>query len=502
VRSVPLVVIDLSGPTLTPDERRFLADEPVAGICLFARHTPDHRRARDLVAAARAAAGRPLLVAIDQEGGTVARLLDGPVPVAAMALGAADDEALTEAVAAATARSLRSVGVNVDLAPVADVALDPRNPVIAERAFGADPALVGRHVAAFVRGLQGHGVAATLKHFPGHGDVDVDSHHALPRLGADRDRLRSVEWRPFRDGLAAGAAAVMTAHLLVPALDPALPATLSPTAIAALRDELGFDGVVFSDALDMRAIADRWSAVDATLLALGAGVDAPLLLGPLREHAAVLRAVEAALREGRLDPARIDAAERRVAHLAAAFPPHPHPDAAIRPEDVALMAHAARRGIVALGTPPRLEPGRPVVLVAGAPVCDRTAVETDDRPTAAFAAALGAAGLPVRLLDPAADAATLAAALEGAQALLLASASRAPWSGAEIARARATLDQARSAGTPTVHVALWNPAHAAALPGPALLGFGFRRDAAAALVHALLTGEAPGRAPLPLTVAA
>jgi len=409
---------------------------------------------------------------------------------------------LTEAVAVVIARSLRAVGVNVDFAPVADIALDPHNPVIAERAFGADPAFVGRHVAAFVRGLQGHGVAATLKHFPGHGDVDVDSHHALPRLDVDRDRLSAVEWRPFRDGLAAGAAAVMTAHLLVPALDPELPATLAPGAIAPLRDELGFDGVVFSDALDMRAIAARWPAPEAAVLALAAGVDAPLLLGTVREHVAVLRAIASALRSGRLDPARVASAERRIAHLAASFPPDSAPDAAVRLDDVALMAEAARRAIVALGTPPRLAAGRPVVVVGGAPVSDPTAVEADDRPTAALTAALGAAGVPVRSLDPVAPLAALDAALAGAQALLLVSAARAPWSAPEIARARATLARARAAGVPTLHVALWNPAHAAALPGPALLSFGFRPDAIAAALHALLTGAAPGRAPMPLTVTA
>jgi beta-N-acetylhexosaminidase len=498
---VPLVLIDLTGPTLTPDERRVLADEPVAGLCLFAHNTPDHARTRDLVAEARAAAGRPLLVTIDQEGGTVARLLDGPVAPAAMALGAADDEALTEAVAAATARSLRAVGVNVDLAPVADIALDARNPVIAERAFGADPAFVGRHVAAFVRGLQAEGVAATLKHFPGHGDVDVDSHHALPRLDADRERLAAVEWRPFRDGLAAGAAAVMTAHLLVPALDREFPATLSAAAMAALRGDLGFDGVVFSDAMNMRAIADRWSAPEAAVLALAAGVDAPLLMGPLAEHLQALRAIDAAVRDGRLDPARVAEAERRTLRLATAFPPAGAPDGAIRAEDVALMAEAARRGIVALGPLPHVGFGRPVVVVRSAPVADRTAATADDRPAAALIAALEEAGVPVRALDAYAPTDVVDAALHGAQALLLTSGSRAPWSASEIAHARATLDRARAVAVPTVHVALWNPVHAASLPGPALLTFGFRPAAAEAAAHALLTGEAPGRLPMSLAVA-
>jgi beta-N-acetylhexosaminidase len=259
--------------------------------------------------------------------------------------------------------------------------------------------------------------------------------------------------------------------------------------------------VVFSDALDMRAIADRWPAPEATVRALAAGVDAPLQLGPIDEHVRVLRAVEDALQSGRLDPERIAAAERRIARLAAAFPPDPRPDGAVRADDVALMAAAARRGIVALGSLPRLAYGRPVVVVRSTPVTDPTAVTADDRPAAALIGALEEAGVPVRALDAHAPADQVDAALHGAQALLLTSGSRAPWSAPEVAHARATLDRARAAGVATLHVALWNPAHAAELPGPALLSFGYRRDAVQAVAHALLTGEAPGRLPMPLSVA-
>src|SRR5690606_5018961 len=167
------VMIDLSDTRVTPAERDLLSEGRVAAVCLFGRNVVDRFQLSDYVAELRSLAGSDLIVAIDQEGGGVLRLRDVPFPPAAMSLGSADDELLTERVAAATGRGLRSVGVNLDFAPVADVNSNPDNPVIADRSFGSDPDLVSRHVTAFVRGLQGEGVAATLKHFPGHGDTDV-----------------------------------------------------------------------------------------------------------------------------------------------------------------------------------------------------------------------------------------------------------------------------------------------------------------------------------------
>ncbi len=496
--ALPLLFIDLEGPRLTADERAVLRSEPIAGLCLFARNTPDHASARDLVAEARSLAPGRLVVTVDQEGGGVARLLDGVVPPAAMALGAADDLALTEAVAAATGRSLRSVGIDVDLAPVADVASELRNPVIADRAFGDDPAAVGRQVAAFVRGLQGAGVAATLKHFPGHGDVTVDSHLDLPRLDASRERLEAVEWPPFRAGIAAGAAAVMTAHLLVPALDPELPATLSAPTLALLRSELGFGGVIFSDAMNMRAVTDRWPIPQATVMALAAGVDAPMLVGALDEHLDALRAVEAALAEGRLDPAAMRASAARIARLADAFPPLGRPSAAVLAGDVALMAKAARRAVVALGRPPRLRQGDRVAVVGAASVAASAATDLRAKPTGALINALEAAGIEALWRQP--DE-LQAADLAGRQALLVVSSQRTPLTAADLQEARRAFALAEAAGLSAVHVALWNPAHAADLPAPALLSFGFRPQAVEAAVHALLTGEVPGRLPIALETA-
>jgi beta-N-acetylhexosaminidase len=491
------IVIDLAGPTLSPDERGAIADEPLAGVILFRRNIVDRHQARDLVADLLQAAGRDLVVSIDQEGGGVVRLVDVPFPPSAMGLGAADDEALTESVAGATARGLRAVGVNVDFAPVADVQSNPGNPVIGDRAFGESPDLVARHVAAFVRGLQGEGVAATIKHFPGHGDVDVDSHHDLPRLHADRARLERLEWPPFRAGVAAGAAAVMTAHLLVSALDPDLPSTLSRATLTnALRDDLGFDGVVFTDALDMRAIADRWSAADAAVAALAAGADAPLTCGPVALHVGVVRAIERAVRDGRLDPERLRSAQARVSRLLRDFPGGA--GEAPRPADHEIVATAARRALVALGELPRLVPGRPVVIVTTAAPLN-PASEPLPRPSADLEAALEAAGIPVRRHD---TEGAEALALGDAQALIVTTAAARPLDASATVGARREIASARAAGVATVHVALRNPTTVALLPPPALVTFGTRPTSAAAAVHALLTGEAPGRAPVALEVGA
>jgi beta-N-acetylhexosaminidase len=503
---MPVVVIDLAGPRLTPDERAALASEPIAGVCLFSRNVGEPEAAADLVASLHEAARRELVVAIDQEGGSVVRLRSEPIPPSAMALGAVDDPALTEAVARATARSLRRIGVNVDFAPVADVQSNRANPVIGDRSFGADPDHVARHVAAAVRGLQGAGVAATLKHFPGHGDVDTDSHLDLPTLRASRERLARLDWPPFRSGIAAGAAAVMTAHLLVPALDPEFPSTLSrATLTGVLRDELGFDGVVFTDALDMRAVRDRWHPRHSAVLALAAGADAPVSCGPLALHLEVVREIEVARSDGRIDAERLAAAEARIERLVRVYPSPGEDegdDERARAEgasaaDATIVAEAARRAVVAVGGPARLRAGEPVALYA-TPTRRSMASDPVSGASDELVAALERLGVPVRRLaeGPPSD-----ADLGGVQALIVTTCAAAPLGDDALSVARSALERARSLALPAVHVALWNPANVAALPAPAIVTFGFRRSAAEAAARALLTGDAPGIAPVPLEVA-
>jgi beta-N-acetylhexosaminidase len=284
----------------------------LGGITLFAYNVGDPGQLARLTSALRAE--RPeLLISIDEEGGDVTRLEaeHGSSYPGNFALGAVDDVALTEEVAGAIAGELARAGVNLNLAPVADANTNPLNPVIGVRSFGSDPELVARHVAAFVAGTQRQGVAACAKHFPGHGDSAADSHRELPVVGGD---LASA-LLPFRAAVAAGVQAVMTGHLLVPGLDDA-PATISaPILTGLLRGELGFDGLIVSDALEMHGISRKVGVEEAAVLALAAGVDALCLGHDLHEQAVerVHAAIVGAVRSGRLPEDRLAEAAERVA---------------------------------------------------------------------------------------------------------------------------------------------------------------------------------------------
>jgi beta-N-acetylhexosaminidase len=324
--------------------RRGLADG-LGGVVLFARNVRDPEQLTALTASLRAE--RPdLLIAVDEEGGDVTRLeaTSGSSFPGNLALGAADDPALTRRVAAAIGGELASVGVNLDLAPVADVIVDPANPIVGVRSFGSDPQLVARHVAAFVEGLQSVGVAACAKHFPGHGETAADSHLELPTAEADRETLLARALPPFAAAIDAGVRVVMTAHIRYPALDDE-PATLSPGLIGMLRSDLGFEGLVLTDALEMRAISGTAGLEEGGVRALDAGADA-LCLGADRapsEVERVLSAILEAVRSGRLPEERVREAASRVAETAAwASSPKPH-------RDREAGAEAARRALRAEG---------------------------------------------------------------------------------------------------------------------------------------------------------
>ena len=228
-----------------------------------------------------------------------------------MALGATRDTALAYAYGRATAVEGRALGIHIVYGPVLDVNNNAANPVINVRSFGEDPAWVSRLGAAFVRGVQDNGMMATGKHFPGHGDTDINSHLALPVVTASRARLDSVELPPFRASIAAGVGAIMTFHGAMPSLDPSgAPGTLSPLVLTGLlRREMGFTGLIISDAMDMRGVLDRYGAVEAAQLAVIAGSD--ILIQP-ENVTETIDAVVAGVREGRIPVARIDAAVRRI----------------------------------------------------------------------------------------------------------------------------------------------------------------------------------------------
>jgi beta-N-acetylhexosaminidase len=303
-----------AGPSLPAWAARLL-DGGLGSVCLFGSNITSYPQLTALTAAMHAA-GPEVLVTTDEEGGDVTRLhaADGSPHPGNAALGAVDDTALTERVAASIGAQLAGAGIDLDLAPVVDVNSNPRNPVIGVRSFGADPQLVVRHTTAYIKGLQSAGVGACVKHFPGHGDTAVDSHLGLPTVDADLPTLLARELVPFVAAQHAGTLAVMTSHVLIPALDAALPATLSAPVLALLRNELGFDGLLVSDAVDMAGASAGRGEPAAAVLAVAAGCDL-VCLGPDKDealHLAVVGAVVAAVRDGTLPEARLVEAAGRV----------------------------------------------------------------------------------------------------------------------------------------------------------------------------------------------
>lgn len=327
-------------------------DDGLAGVALYGGNL-DGADAVARLSAQVHARREDALVALDEEGGDVTRLdyLTGSRYPGNLALGELDDEDATYALASAMAGDLRSAGVDVDLAPSVDVNSDPDNPVIGVRSFGRDPDRVARHGSAFVRGLQCGGVAAVAKHFPGHGATATDSHHALPVVGGTQATIRDRDLPPFVAAIEAGVLGVMTGHLLVPGFDD-VPATLSRRLLTGLlREELGFDGVVITDALDMGGVRARHGIAGAAVLALVAGADL-LLLGAEdgeRHRVDVHRAVGRAVSEGDLPRARLDDAARRVRCLLDVRPAEPPSDPA---NDIG--AEVARRSLTVVGALPAI----------------------------------------------------------------------------------------------------------------------------------------------------
>ncbi|MET8469555.1 glycoside hydrolase family 3 protein [Streptomyces sp. NPDC006422] len=307
--------------TSAPDWLLRRLGEGLASVGLFGRNIATPEQLAALTAQLRAERD-DVLVAIDEEGGDVTRLevRTGSSFPGNHALGAVDDAELTRGVARELGRRLAECGVNLNWAPSADVNANPDNPVIGVRSFGADTALVARHTAAYVEGLQSAGVAACTKHFPGHGDTAVDSHHDVPRIDVDLETLRGRDLAPFRAAIAAGSRAVMSAHILVPALDPEFPATLSRRILTGLlREEFGYQGLIVTDGMEMKAISATYGIERGSVLAIAAGADAICVGGGLADDDTVLRlrdALVAAVRSGDLPEERLADAAARVRALA------------------------------------------------------------------------------------------------------------------------------------------------------------------------------------------
>jgi beta-N-acetylhexosaminidase len=326
-----LVMAGFDGLAIPRDLHLLSREFDLGGVILFSRNIDVPDQVGDLSREAQSLARElPLWVGVDQEGGRVARLTS-PFTVwpPMLTLGRSGDERLAGRFAVALAAELKAVGISLDFTPVLDVHSNPQNPVIGDRALAERAEDVARLGGVIVRSLQGEGIAACGKHFPGHGDTGTDSHSELPLVEHPPDRLEAVEFVPFRAAIAAEVASIMTAHLLVPAIDEERPATLSPAIVdGLLKKKLGFPGIVFSDDLEMKAIAHRHSAAEAAVMAIAAGCDGVLMCGTSQEtQALAIEAIIHALEDETLPVSRVEDALTRHRRMKERFlaPPRPKP---------------------------------------------------------------------------------------------------------------------------------------------------------------------------------
>ncbi|MFD2925197.1 glycoside hydrolase family 3 protein [Halobacillus naozhouensis] len=311
---------------MLPEIEQIVKEYHLGGVILFRENVVTTEQTAKLVADYQAAAEKyGLLMAIDQEGGIVTRLQSGTDMPGNMALGATRSSELSYDVGQAIGEELSALGINMNLAPVLDVNNNPDNPVIGVRSFGESPELVADLGVAYTEGLQSTGVAATAKHFPGHGDTAVDSHLGLPEVPYDKERLMKVELYPFQQAMDAGIDAIMTAHVTFPKIDDtkviskkdgtkiSLPATLSPKVLTGLmREDMGYDGVIITDALNMNAITEHFGSVDAVIRAVKAGTDIVLMPVGLEQ---VVKGLLEAVESGEISVDRIEESVERILTL-------------------------------------------------------------------------------------------------------------------------------------------------------------------------------------------
>ncbi len=314
-----LIMVGFEGTQANAAIEAHIRERFVGGIVLFSRNIQSPKQTAELTNQLQRLTEStthriPLFIGIDQEGGWVIRLKEGATVLPGnMALGATGSTELAERAGEITAAELAAVGVNFNFAPVMDVNNNPQNPVIGRRSFGGSPELVSRLGAAYIRGLQHNGVLGTAKHFPGHGDTTVDSHFDLPTVSHDRERIHTLELQPFRAAIDADVAAIMTAHIIYPAFDADRPATLSQVVLTdLLRDELGYDGLLVTDDMEMKAIDDRYQSGEAAVMAVEAGADIVMVLWTPTKQNEVFDALLSAVKSGRISQTRLDQSVRRI----------------------------------------------------------------------------------------------------------------------------------------------------------------------------------------------
>jgi beta-N-acetylhexosaminidase len=326
-----LVIAGFAGHAIPSDLKLLAKEFDLGGIILFSRNVAEPEQVAEVAREARSMANElPLWVSTDQEGGRVARLKSPFTLWPPMrTLGRSGEERLAERFARSLAAELRAVGISLDFTPVLDILTERNNPAIGDRALAETPEDVARLGTAIVRTLQSEGIAACGKHFPGHGDTTIDSHHDLPVVEHPPDRIERVELVPFRAAIEAGVAAIMTAHILIPSIDPENPATLSSAIVTGmLKGALGYQGLVLTDDIEMKAIGARYGTVAATVAAIAAGCDVVLMCGTDQDtQMAALEAVIHAVEDGTLPVKRVEDALARHRRTKERFlaPPRPVP---------------------------------------------------------------------------------------------------------------------------------------------------------------------------------
>jgi beta-N-acetylhexosaminidase len=366
----------------------WLAQGRIGGVILFARNVASVAQVGELTRACHEASVRPLLIAIDQEGGVVARLRDGfTESPGAMALAAAGSEALAEEVSAVLGTELQAVGINWNLAPVLDLTHNIHNPSVGVRSLGINPQTVARLGAAQVRGFQRAGVAATAKHFPGKANTPVDPHVNLPVIEGPLDDLWNTDLVPFRAVSEAGIAAVMITHVQYKALEPTYPSTLSPRIMQGLlRERVGFAGLITTDCMEMKAVTNQYGPGESAVLAALAGANTILFSHTRELQEDAYNALLVAAQSGRLPLGMIDLAVSKIQAVKDRFPAHhqPDPTAIHTPEHQAITLRAAEAGTVLLRAEPGVLPLRPtdsrrIALVEFASALETLALETGDQ---------------------------------------------------------------------------------------------------------------------------
>lgn len=528
-----LLMVGFLGKEPTPEVLDLIRAGHVGGIILFSRNLGSRRKIFQLTSALQGVAREaghphPLLIAIDQENGIVRRTGSSTTYFPGnMALGAINSQAATEAVARATGQELRALGITMNLAPDIDISNNPANSVIGVRSFGSDPELVSRLGTNAVMGYRAAGVVATIKHFPGHGDTDIDSHLALPVVPFDIERLEAVELKPFRRAIEAGAEtlAVMTAHVAVPAItgSSTLPATLAPEVInGLLRSRIGFDGVVITDCLEMRAISAGVGIAEGAVRALQAGADIVLISHRHDRQMTGLTAIREAAERGDLSANVIHEAAERVVRLKERLPGWdglPTPDSARAIVNVAhqrLADDLYGRSITIIRDDARLLPlnlsANTRLLVVLAPESQISQAADQGFVPAHFVEALqrqlqdisGGSGVSVEALSlsehlSSEELAVLQQRASAADAVLL------PTCNAHLPRNRATAQAVTQAlvqiGRPLVGIAVCDPYDAAAFPEITtwLATFDFTPPALNAAAH-VLVGATPAYGKLPATL--